>query len=78
MTLHVAFQPDIGIQPPQTPSVPEGVLSNHTLVVRLCVRLSVCLSVCLYVSQRPLISFFPKLSMKLGVNVVKKVTWPEF
>ena len=35
-------------------------------------------SVRILISQRPLISFFLKFCMKLGVIKVKKVTRPEF
>ena len=59
-----------------TQGLPNGVLSNRP-----------CLSVCLSVRPSVLLSFkylregslvFLKLWLKLGVNKVKKVTWPKF
>ena len=58
------------------------VYSPGSLVITLVVRLSVCpsvrVSVCLWISQIPLISFFLKFYMKLGIIKVKKVTRPGF
>ena len=54
-----------------TPVYLKGVPRNH-----LCLFSVVRPSVRFWILQRPVISCFPKLCMKLGVNKIKKVTWP--